>query len=318
MNFSDIKLVHGECKVPSRSNDFVDISAKLKNLTFKSPLVPANMVSIINAEKCKIFDNAGWLYVYPRMNGVEDVKNFCINSKDFNILSISVGIKDEWVEFIKWLADQERKPDIITLDVALSYSVYVLPIIHEIKAKLPSTILIVGNGQTKAWADFLQNQGVDVIKCNIGVSQACRTYQATGFGSFPLQTLIDLAEWKYRTSWKGYIMSDGGLTVDPVTDEVWVGDIAKAIRFGADFVMNGSIWARTCDTLATKGYFGNASQEVKTEINHIEGETVQVKKNKFTTEETILFIEQSLRSSVSYAGGTSLYDIRNCNYERNL
>ena len=137
----------------------------------------------------------------------------------------------------------------------------------------------------------------------------CRTRQYTGFGSPAITTLQECAQAAKNIQ----IIADGGLTV--VNDEVWIGDIAKAIRFGADFVMSGALFSRCVDSPAMiNGYYGNASQSAKGHRKHVEGTTLDVKTNGLTIEQQMNLIEDSLRSSVSYAGGKDLNALRTVDY----
>jgi len=139
----------------------------------------------------------------------------------------------------------------------------------------------------------------------------CRTYQNTGFRTSTVSALERCANAAKSID----IMSDGGLTVNEY-DEVSVGDVAKAIRFGADFVMSGALFARCSDSIAAKnGYYGNASETAKKNKRHIEGTHLMVQSSGLTISQTCDWIEDSLRSSVSYAGGTTLNALRYVNYE---
>jgi len=143
----------------------------------------------------------------------------------------------------------------------------------------------------------------------VGVSAACRTRQFTGFGSSTVSSLLECVQAKKKIK----IINDGGLTVE--NGEVWIGDIAKAIALGSDFVMNGSLWSLCVDSPAIKdGYYGNASARNKNGNNHVEGTTVDVLTSGKDTLETIKLVEESLKSSVSYSGGNKLSDLKKCVY----
>lgn len=332
LEYDDILLRHRKSVVNSRSE--CDTSTELGKHTFAVPVVAANMKSILNKEICKQFDEENWFYVYHRIDGEGDVLSFIeyAEEENFNVISISVGVKREWVEFIKNLKSLNKRVDYFTVDVALSYNDNVLPILRTIKECYPDSYVICGNGATEEWVHWIKSFGlIDCIKVGIGVSQACRTRQYTGFGSSTLGSLkecykasmgrdrfnVDELEMgAYSNPFLEYgtdVISDGGLTVKDGV--VCIGDIAKAIVFGADFVMSGALFSRCIDSPALRsGYYGNASREAKGN-HHVEGELIKVESNGLTIKEMMKLVQDSLKSSISYAGGKTITDLSRVGYE---
>ena len=91
----------------------------------------------------------------------------------WNTISISVGIGEEWENLISRLHIEGLRVDAITIDVALSYTDSIIPIISKVKEKYPDAFLIVGNGCTGEWITFLERLGVDCAKVGVGVSTSC-------------------------------------------------------------------------------------------------------------------------------------------------
>lgn len=322
-NYTDIILQHKKSVVNSRSE--CDISCKIGTTTFSSPVICSNMKSIINRDICKIFDDRNWFYVYHRIDGIADVERFvwdannrkskhwvyCGKLKEFNTISISIGVGEEWINLINRLAIESLRVDYFTIDVALSYNDNIIPIINKIKEKFPTSYLIVGNGCNSEWITWLENLGVNCAKVGIGVSKSCRTRQYTGFGSTTVSDLIECVNVAKTIN----IMSDGGLTVDN-NGEVWVGDINKALALGADYVMSGAVFSKCVDSPAIiNGYFGNASSDAKGNRRHIEGENIKVTTNGLTINQMCDLIEDSIKSGISYAGGTKVSDLKNVNWK---
>jgi len=314
INYCDIILTHKKSTVLSRSdcNTTVTIGKKI----YSSPVCCSNMKSILTSDICKIFDDKKWFYVYHRIDGVQDVENFVIrangmatrNYKDekWNSVSTSIGVGKEWIDLIDKLSGSGLKVDSFTIDVALSYNENVVPTIKKVKDKFPNSYLIVGNGSIPEWIGWLEDMGVDCAKVGIGVSKACRTRQYTGFGSTSVTSLMEcVSAAKYIN-----IMSDGGLTVDSL-GEVWIGDINKALSIGADFVMTGAAFSRCADSpSSTYGYYGNASSYAKKSNKHVEGAKFSVDTNGQTISQTCDLILDSIKSGISYAGGTDLTAFR--------
>ena len=323
LNYSDIILRHKKSIVDSR--DQCDISTKIGNKTYKSPVVCANMKSILTPGICKIFDDRKWFYVYHRIDGVLDVEQFVWNAnhkqstqwkyngitKEWNTISISIGVGDEWYYLINRLSIENLRVDAFTIDVALSYNDNIIPIINKIKEKYPKAYLIVGNGCIPEWITWLENLGVNCAKIGIGVSKSCRTRQFTGFGSITVSSLIECVNVAKTID----IMSDGGLTVD-VNGEVWIGDINKALALGADFIMSGAIFSKCIDCPSViNGYYGNASEIAKGHKKHIEGTNVKVITNGLTINQMCDLIDDSIKSGISYSGGKNLSAFKNVEWK---
>lgn len=313
LNFSDIILKHKKSIVSSRSE--CNISTKLGNKIYSSPVCCSNMKSILTADICKIFDVRNWFYVYCRIDGVDDVYNFVSKSQNWNTVSISVGIGNEWISLIDKLFNENYIIDVFTVDVALSYNDNIIPIINKIKDKYPNSYLIVGNGCIPEWIEWLEKlKIVDCAKLGIGVSKSCRTRQYTGFGSSTISSLLECVNASNTID----IMSDGGLTVDE-NGEVWIGDINKALTFGADFVMTGAAFSKCIDSPSIiKGYYGNASEKAKQSKKNIEGFNIKVETNGYTINQMCDLIEDSIRSGISYAGGKDLSAFNFVGWERIL
>jgi GMP reductase len=310
LNYNDIVLTPRKSIVSSRSK--CDTSAELGSFKFDAPVVAANMKSIITPEICKLFDENNWFYVYHRIDGPQDVFDFAYRFceiNNFRVRSISIGIKKEWITLLRDLSDYGVPIDYITVDIAHSHTEEIYPILNNIKHFYPNAYVICGNGCTAEWAEFLEETGmVDCIKVGIGVSQSCRTRQYTGFGSTSLTSLRNCNDGCGLD-----VMSDGGITVEG--DTIHYGDIAKAIAFGADWVMSGAVFSRCIDSPAIRnGYYGNASREAKGN-NHVEGELVKVSTSGLTILETMKLIKESLQSSISYAGVDRVDKLYGADYE---
>lgn len=311
MIYSDIILRHNKCVVNSRSE--CDISTFFGKQKYASPVCCSNMKSILTPSICKIFDNRNWFYVYHRIDGVNDVEEFIKNANEhyfaihaptnFKTISISVGIGKEWEALLERLALEEMRIDAITLDLALSYTDNIIPMITKIRKCYPNCFLIVGNGSTKEWVNFIEDIGmVDCIKVGIGVSKSCRTRQYTGFGSSTVTSLLECADAVKKVK----VMSDGGLTVDS-NGEIWIGDINKALVLGADFVMTGAVFSKCLDSPSiVSGYYGNASEQAKGHKKHIEGTTLKIDTCGLTIDEMCDRVEDSIKSGISYSGGKNL------------
>ena len=318
LHFQNVILKHKKCIVKSRSE--CDISSEIAGKKIKIPVFPSNMSSIVNDDICKEFDSDGWFHIFPRTNEskiLSYVKR--ANEENWNFVSISVGIKQIYFDILKQIKSFGYRLDSVEIDLAIGYTDSILPMISFLRKNFDNINIIAGNGDSKKFIDFLARNDVDIAKINIGVSfGACRTRHWTGFAS---STITDLNNC-YKTSISCLrpnnkrikILVDGGITVKK--GEIHIGDIAKSIAFGASYIQSGALFSCCVDSPSIKnGYFGNASSIIKTNKNHIEGTNLKVKNNGMTMKEMRKRIEDSLKSSVSYAGGNKLEDLRNVDYQ---
>ncbi|MBP3950773.1 GMP reductase [Bacillus suaedae] len=308
-DYEDIQLIPSKCIVNSRSE--CDTSITLGGHTFKLPVVPANMQTIID-EKISIYlAENGYFYIMHRFEP-EKRRNFIKEMKSRQLIaSISVGVKEEEYSFIKELAEENLSPDFITIDIAHGHSNAVIEMIKHIKKHLPESFVIAGNVGTPEAVRELEHAGADATKVGIGPGKVCITKIKTGFGTGGWQ--LAALRWCAKAASKP-IIADGGIRTH--------GDIAKSIRFGASMVMIGSLFAgheeSPGETIEKDGklykeYFGSASEFQKGEKKNVEGKKMIVE-HKGALKDTLTEMEQDLQSSISYAGGTKLLSIRNVDY----
>ncbi|MFD1851294.1 GMP reductase [Oceanobacillus bengalensis] len=308
-DYEDIQLIPAKCIVNSRSE--CDTTVTLGGRTFKLPVVPANMQTIIDERIALTLAENGYFYIMHRFNPERRIA-FIKDMNERNLFSsISVGVKDDEYDFIKQLADENLVPEYITIDIAHGHSNAVIHMIQHIKKYLPESFVIAGNVGTPEAVRELENAGADATKVGIGPGKVCITKIKTGFGTGGWQ--LAALRWCARAASKP-IIADGGIRTH--------GDIAKSIRFGATMVMIGSLFAGheespgetvEKDGKRFKEYFGSASEFQKGEKKNVEGKKMYVE-YKGALQDTLDEMEQDLQSSISYAGGKELQAIRNVDY----
>jgi GMP reductase len=302
-----------------KSRSEANISTELGGRSFNLPVVPANMADVIGINNARWLSENNYFYIYHRFGvGDESTLGFLeiANRENWKLISISVGINGNTIDDLKFIKENETRlrVDFITIDIAHAHYEGVKPIIKLIKEYFPKTNLIVGNVATKEGAEYLYDQGVEIIKVGIGGGSICTTRYKTGFHLPTLESVREASEFLKTKPKQVKIIADSGAK--------YYGDVAKALTLGASMVMSGGWFASCIDSPAKiidgkKIYRGSTSLESKKENKHIEGRTLALDGGT-TYAERMEEISQALRSSVSYAGGGDLSAFNSVEWARIL
>jgi GMP reductase len=307
-DYDNILLLPRKCRVDSRAE--CDPGVEFGGRRFKLPVVPANMKTVLDESIAEWLAANGYFYVMHRF----DLDNvvFARRMRGLGlVVSISAGVKDADRAAIDRLAAEGLGADYITIDIAHGHAESVQRMIEYIKQKLPQAFVIAGNVGTPEGVIDLENWGADATKVGIGPGKVCITRLKTGFGTGGWQ--LSALKWCARVATKP-IIADGGIRHH--------GDIAKSVRFGAAMVMVGSLFAGheespgqtvEVDGRLYKEYFGSASDFNKGEYKHVEGKRI-LEPIKGRLADTLREMQEDLQSSISYAGGRVLADLRKVNY----
>ena len=307
-DYDQILLLPRKCRVKSRSE--CDPGIEFGPRHFKLPVVPSNMKTVVDEKLCVWMAENDYFYVMHRfdLDNVQFVRDMHARGL---FASISLGVQPGDYATVDQLATDGLAPEYITIDIAHGHADTVQGMIGHIKARLPQSFVIAGNVATPEAVIDLENWGADATKVGVGPGKVCITKLKTGFGTGGWQ--LSALKWCARVATKP-IVADGGIRCH--------GDIAKSVRFGASMVMIGSLFAghvespgRTVevDGELFKEYYGSASDFNKGEYRHVEGKRI-LEPIKGKLADTLVEMEQDVQSSISYAGGTKLMDIRKVNY----
>ena len=307
-DYDQVLLLPRKCRVESRSE--CDAGIDFGGRRFKLPAVPSNMKTVVDESICQWLAANGYFYVMHRF----DIDNVAF-VRDMHarglFASISLGVKAPDYAAVDQLAELGLTPEYITIDIAHGHSDTVRDMIWHIRKKLPNAFIIAGNVATPEAVIDLENWGADATKVGVGPGKVCITKLKTGFGTGGWQ--LSALKWCARVATKP-IIADGGIRSH--------GDIAKSIRFGATMVMIGSLFAgheeSPGETVEVNGerfkeYYGSASDFNKGEYRHVEGKRI-LEPIRGKLANTLIEMEQDVQSSISYAGGKKLLDIRKVNY----
>ncbi|UUX95522.1 GMP reductase [Aquabacterium sp. J223] len=307
-DYDNVLLLPRKCRVNSRAE--CDTSVDFGGRRFKLPVVPANMKTVVDERTTEWLAANGHFYVMHRFD--LDAVAYARRMRDKGLfVSISSGVKPADFAVIDRLKAEGLGADYITIDIAHGHADSVRRTIEHIKQQLPQAFVIAGNVGTPEGVIDLENWGADATKVGIGPGKVCITRLKTGFGTGGWQ--LSALKWCARVASKP-IIADGGIREH--------GDIAKSVRFGATMVMIGSLFAGLeespgktveVDGKLYKEYFGSASDFNKGEYKHVEGKRI-LEPIKGTLADTLREMQEDLQSSVSYAGGVQLADLRKVNY----
>jgi GMP reductase len=312
-NYTDVYLIPNRCVVQSRSECSINVS--LGKHTFVSPVIAANMRSVVDHNTCLYLMRNNWFYIYHRfglslLNFYNYINKFHgDHSPTFS--SGSVGVNDDSKRQLQELKDNHIQYDYLCLDIAHAFSPKAKDMISYIKDLFPETFLIAGNVATGDAVQFLEACGADATKCGLSNGKVCETFIATGMGRPQFSTDMECCKWATKP-----VISDGAAAS--------VGDIAKSLAAGATMKMVGNMMAgyaesagdviQTEDGHMKKEYYGSASYSNKIGTHqagtHIEGKRILVD-FKGSMDNLLKNITDGLKSSVSYAGGTDLSALRN-------
>jgi GMP reductase len=268
------------------------------------------MKTVVHEAICEQLARGGHFYIHHRFD--VDTVTFARRMRDAGLyVSISLGVKEADREAVRQLATEGLGADYVTLDIAHGHAESVRDMISFIREHLPDTFIIAGNVGTPEGVIDLEAWGADATKVGIGPGKVCITRMKTGFGTGGWQ--LSALKWCARVATKP-IIADGGIREH--------GDIAKSVRFGATMVMIGSMFAGheespgatvEVDGRLYKEYYGSASEFNKGHRSFVEGKRI-LEPVKGRLEDTLREMEEDLQSSISYAGGRRLADLRRVNY----
>ena len=312
-DFDDILLLPRASSVNSR--DDVDLSVDLgKGLKLRIPIIVSPMKGIVSPELIKAISCLGGIGILHRFHKTydefkQDVAKIAIKGLRFGLSTGLDGYNHADLLF-------DYSPDIICIDVANGYLDSVLRKCEEVANFIShhqlNTLLMVGNVVTQEGMKNFDKAGADLVRVGIGGGGLCSTRNVTGIGC-PQLTAIDNCKVNHRQLRNGLIpshnckvISDGGIRNS--------GDIVKALAFGADAVMIGSLFGHAKEASNNGIIYGMASRKLQEEYYHgsiksVEGIEKSIEKNT-TVLDIINELEWGIRSACTYLNCSSIKDIQ--------
>ena len=313
ITYDDVLLVPSYNHWESRK--IVDISMidKTGKLHVKLPVMTANMDTVTETAMADFIGAKGGIGVMHRFMSIDDNVQMFKSCAHPTFVSLGCSAGD----MARAEALRDAGADLFCIDVAHAHARYVGKTLKKVRAMLgKEACIMAGNVATYAGADYLASLSADIIKVGIGGGAVCTTRIKTGFG-VPNLTAIRNSARVDRS-----VVADGGIRSP--------GDIVKALAFGADFVMIGSMLAGTRPTpgpvvkrknehgqeVRVKSYRGMASSEVQDDYHGgmagwktAEGVSVDVPYRE-NEEAVIADIIGGLRSGLTYGGADTIRELQ--------
>ena len=313
ITYDDVLLVPSYNHWESRK--IVDLSMidKTGKLRVTLPVMTANMDTVTETAMANFIGAKGGVGVMHRFMSIEDNVEMFKSCAHPTFVSLGCASAD----MARAEALRDAGADLFCIDVAHAHARYVGKTLKKVRAMVgKEACIMAGNVATYAGADYLASLSADVIKVGIGGGAVCTTRIKTGFG-VPNLTAIRNSARVDRS-----VVADGGIRSP--------GDIVKALAFGADFVMIGSMLAGTRPTpgpvvkrkneygqeVRVKSYRGMASSEVQDDYHGgmagwktAEGVSVDVPYRE-NEEAVIADIIGGLRSGLTYGGADTIRELQ--------
>ena len=313
MTYDDVLLVPSYNHWQSRKIVDTTVTDRTGKIHLQLPVMTANMDTVTETAMAVFIGAKGGIGVIHRFMPIED--NIKIFKECTHKAFVSIGCSSGDLERAEALKDAGA--ELFCVDVAHAHARYVGKTLKRVRSILgKEACIMAGNVATYAGADYLASLGADIIKVGIGGGAVCTTRIKTGFG-VPNLTAIRNSARVDRS-----IVADGGIRTP--------GDIVKALAFGADFVMIGSMLAGTRPTpgpvikrknqagedVLVKTYRGMASSEVQNDYHGgmaewktAEGVSVDVPYSE--SEDAIMAdIIGGLRSGLTYGGAATIRELQ--------
>lgn len=314
LTFDDVLLVPQFSDIASRKD--VDISTELFGRKFYIPICSANMDTVTEAAMASTMYQLGGIGFLHRYTNPLIILGWMQEIHKHGGVAIpSIGIKEE--DYITALEYSRAGALAINIDIAHGDSEHMVKMVQRLH--INRIQIVAGNVATYEAALRLAEAGATTIKVGVGPGSMCTTRIVTGHGVPQLTAIEDCAKVKRRFP-HVRIIADGGIRN--------AGDCVKALAFGADMVMIGSLLAGTDETpgktiLTKNGYVkeyrGMASRAARSSVAKVdstytpEGVCTTVP-YKGPAKDVIDQLTGGIRSGFSYSGAHNLEELRGAEY----
>jgi IMP dehydrogenase len=318
ISFDDVLLEPQYSSIRSRHfiNPSVTIGGSLSEITLELPIISSPMDTVTGQDMAVGIRHWGGVGVLHRYNTIQEqclmastaialMKRDCM----MPLLFAAIGVSGDYQERAKELYAQGVRS--FCIDIAHGHHVMMKEAISFLRSTFGDYIhIMAGNVATLEGYNDLSDWGASSVRVGIGGGSICSTRIATGHGMPTLQSVINCSKSNRNAS----IIADGGIRTP--------GDIVKALAFGANAVMLGSMLSGTDESPGQifyknskphKAYRGMASIDAQIQwrghASSVEGVSSEVE-YKGSVERVLKTITNGLTSGLSYSGAKTIKELQ--------
>ncbi|MBP9837905.1 MAG: guanosine monophosphate reductase [Proteobacteria bacterium] len=235
LTFDEVALVPQYNNVPSRTEPSLE-TWLTKSIKIQSPILAANMDSVINEKLAEVLLEYGSMPIFHRFTSLDLQKKWVKKYKAQTFISCGLHNLKEVRELLELGAAG------VCVDVAHGHSEAMLKFVSELKKTHHGKQIIAGNVCTAMAYHDLVNAGADAVKVGVGPGAACTTRMVTGFGVPQFTAIKDCAQIAERL--RVPLIADGGIKSSR--------EVVLALAAGASTVMLGKLFALTSESASLK------------------------------------------------------------------
>lgn len=245
LTFDDVLLLPGYTDFKRQD---VVLTVKLHDkLKLKLPIISSPMDTVTEEQMAKSMATSGGLGIVHRNLSIDIQSKMIRHIKSSNVVDLEHAAHDDKNRLLTGAAvgagsDLEDRVraliqagvDVLVVDSAHGNSSFIEDAVKWIRKNYPDTPVMAGNIATYDGAIALIKAGAQILRVGMGPGSICTTRIVTGMGVPQLSAVSAVVRATDGT--EVTVVADGGIKQ--------MGDIAKAIAFGAHAVMIGSLFAR--------------------------------------------------------------------------
>src|SRR3989344_469212 len=248
LSFDDVLLLPSYTDFKRKD---VDLTTRIhKKIVLKLPVISSPMDTVTEKQMAIVMAQHGCLGIIHRNLPIEkqaaiiqeikrtkvtDKKSAALDIKGRLLVGAAVGVGDDFESRVKKVI--EAGSDIVVLDSGHGHSAFIMRAVESIKKHYAHVVVMAGNVATYEGARDLIRSGVDVLRVGMGPGSICTTRIVTGVGVPQLTAISQAVQAATKTASNAVtVVADGGVRQ--------IGDMAKALAFGASAVMLGSLLSR--------------------------------------------------------------------------
>lgn len=230
LSFDDVLLLPSYTDFKRKD---VNLTTKLhKNIVLKLPLISSPMDTVTETDMAIVMAKHGGLGVIHRNLNVKKQAGMVAEIKKKKLLvGAAVGTGADLEERTREL--MKAQSDIIAIDSGHGHSKFVIDALLYIKKLFPKAVVMAGNVSTYEGARLLIKKGADILRVGMGPGSICTTRVISGMGTPQITAITETVRAANASNIP--VVADGGIRQ--------IGDMAKALAFGARAVMLGSLLA---------------------------------------------------------------------------